>query len=84
MKRRDFLRATSGAAAAGLASAAAPVYADSPPAAAPRTPPPKPRRLQPVEPVALQAAGVPGPTASQRAWMDLKFGLFIHFGINTF
>lgn len=26
----------------------------------------------------------PGPTQTQQAWMDLKFGLFIHFGINTY
>ena len=25
-----------------------------------------------------------GPTEAQRRWMDLRFGLFIHFGINTF
>jgi alpha-L-fucosidase len=24
------------------------------------------------------------PTPSQRRWMDLRFGLFLHFGINTF
>ncbi|MFP4355953.1 MAG: alpha-L-fucosidase [Phycisphaerae bacterium] len=24
------------------------------------------------------------PTEAQKAWMDLKFGMFIHFGINTF
>lgn len=24
------------------------------------------------------------PTPAQRAWMELKFGLFVHFGINTF
>ena len=24
------------------------------------------------------------PTPAQRAWMDLKFGMFIHFGINTY
>jgi alpha-L-fucosidase len=24
------------------------------------------------------------PTPAQRRWMDLKFGMFIHFGINTF
>lgn len=25
-----------------------------------------------------------GPNAAQRAWMDLEFGMFIHFGINTY
>jgi len=24
------------------------------------------------------------PTKAQRDWMDLKFGLFLHFGINTY
>ncbi|MFP4106613.1 MAG: alpha-L-fucosidase [Phycisphaerae bacterium] len=24
------------------------------------------------------------PTPAQQAWMDLKFGMFVHFGINTF
>jgi alpha-L-fucosidase len=26
----------------------------------------------------------PQPTAEQKKWMDLKFGMFIHFGINTY
>ncbi|MGK7395900.1 MAG: alpha-L-fucosidase [Candidatus Cyclobacteriaceae bacterium M3_2C_046] len=26
----------------------------------------------------------PLPTSQQQAWMDLKFGMFIHFGINTY
>jgi alpha-L-fucosidase len=26
----------------------------------------------------------PGPTPEQQHWMDLKFGLFLHFGINTY
>ncbi len=26
----------------------------------------------------------PQPTAAQKAWMQLKFGMFIHFGINTY
>ena len=24
------------------------------------------------------------PTHAQRAWRELKFGMFVHFGINTF
>ena len=24
------------------------------------------------------------PTPQQKAWMDLQFGMFIHFGINTY
>ncbi|MFW5761526.1 MAG: alpha-L-fucosidase [Cyclobacteriaceae bacterium] len=24
------------------------------------------------------------PTAAQQAWMDMKFGMFVHFGINTY
>ncbi len=27
---------------------------------------------------------IPGATPAQKAWMDLGFGMFIHFGINTF
>ena len=27
---------------------------------------------------------LPLPTPAQRQWMDLKFGLFVHFGINTY
>lgn len=27
---------------------------------------------------------LPEPTEAQKAWMDLKFGMFIHFGINTY
>jgi alpha-L-fucosidase len=30
------------------------------------------------------AGGDPEPTPAQRRWMDLGFGLFIHFGINTY
>lgn len=26
----------------------------------------------------------PQPTLAQQRWMDLEFGLFVHFGINTF
>ena len=26
----------------------------------------------------------PQPTPAQRRWMDLRFGMFVHFGINTF
>ncbi|NJM93853.1 MAG: alpha-L-fucosidase [Cytophagales bacterium] len=32
-------------------------------------------------PLVLQESG---PSPAQRSWMDLGFGLFIHFGINTF
>ncbi len=27
---------------------------------------------------------VPQPTPAQQKWMELKFGMFIHFGINTY
>ncbi len=27
---------------------------------------------------------IPGPTIYQQKWMDLKFGMFVHFGINTY
>lgn len=30
------------------------------------------------------AAVAPKPSSIQKAWMDLKFGMFIHFGINTY
>jgi len=30
------------------------------------------------------AQRLPQPTPVQRRWMDLKFGMFIHFGINTY
>jgi len=29
-------------------------------------------------------SGTPEPSAAQKSWMDLKFGLFVHFGINTY
>ncbi len=27
---------------------------------------------------------IPAPSPAQRAWMDMRFGMFIHFGINTY
>lgn len=30
------------------------------------------------------ANSTPGPSPAQRAWMDLGYGLFLHFGANTF
>jgi alpha-L-fucosidase len=66
--RRRFLRQ---GALAGASLAAAPLLTDAwanPIAAAPTT----------------LASGVPEPTAAQKAWMDLGFGMFIHFGINTY
>jgi alpha-L-fucosidase len=32
----------------------------------------------------LPPEGIARPTAQQQAWMDLKFGMFVHFGINTY
>lgn len=34
--------------------------------------------------VAAQAEGDAQPNEHQRAWMDLRFGMFVHFGINTY
>ncbi|MCB0587748.1 MAG: alpha-L-fucosidase [Phaeodactylibacter sp.] len=31
-----------------------------------------------------EASGQPEPTPEQKAWMELGFGMFIHFGINTY
>ena len=71
MNRRDFFR---GAAAAGLAGAAgSPFLASSP--------------SQTAAGAALAAPDVVAevrPSPAQQRWMDLGFGLFVHFGINTY
>ncbi len=42
------------------------------------------RHIKTNEPVFQTGSQLPQPTPAQKAWMDLKFGLFIHFGINTY
>lgn len=38
----------------------------------------------PFSPLPLTKALPPEPDAAQKHWMNLRFGMFIHFGINTF
>jgi len=48
----------------------------------------KPTLPIPPKVIATQTAGVTGaspvPTDVQKRWMEMKFGMFIHFGINTY
>lgn len=41
-------------------------------------------QIQTIRAFPEKPASKPEPTAAQKKWMDLKFGMFIHFGINTF
>ena len=77
MYRRNFLRRS---AAAGLA-ASMPFSLQSDPVTSDRGSCLPVKNTGPHEP--LQETN-PGPTSAQKSWMDLHFGMFIHFGINTY
>lgn len=69
--RRNFIRKTA------LGSAAAGTLLDSFAALKPEQHKHLPVDASPSDTV------LPGPTPAQRNWMELRFGMFIHFGINT-
>lgn len=69
INRRKFLR---NAGMAGLAAATLPMHRNLAAAG------------HPAAPVNSANVSEVQPNAAQRAWMDLGFGMFIHFGINTF
>jgi alpha-L-fucosidase len=69
-KRREFLKK------AGLMAAGSAMFPGLTGAAQAHEP-------KPVGPDKPESDHLP-PTPAQRAWMDLKFGMFIHFGINTY
>jgi alpha-L-fucosidase len=68
--RRSFLERCAGVGAAAVAL----------PACRERTPAVDPAPPEPDRPASLS----PGPSTAQRKWMDLRFGLFVHFGPMTF